>query len=158
MNPSRTTQSLALATAGAGLLFASFAWAFECNESPLFGVATGQTVRISILNTGMTKGAIIGPEFKVFDESGKLLADFTGPPLMAEQGGHYDYKPAGFFVGRKQIRVEVMLQSTSAQTINSDTLPLDSKSTIGSVEVFDQLTGRTNFALALNSYDVPTPE
>ena len=104
-----------------------------------FGLAQGQTARLTLFNSGET--AIVGPEYKFLNGRGEILARSEDRIVILP--GHFrsfDFDlpnpPPGTvdLFGRIQLRVQV----TSIGNPNDKTLHV-------SVEVFDNVTGRTSF-------------
>ena len=106
-----------------------------------FGLAQGQTARITLFNSGET--AIVGPEYRFLNGHGVILARSTGEILIPPgQFRYFDFDlpnpPPGTvdFFGRIQLRVEVSAIGNP-----------DEKVLHASVEVFDNATGRTGFII-----------
>jgi hypothetical protein len=79
----------------AALLPAPLAWAGidpEPFRTGLFGVAAGQSVRISVLNTGGARG-VINPCFRIRDAAGRLLFEKEGDRLEGGLGTFVDFVP-----------------------------------------------------------------
>jgi hypothetical protein len=117
----------------------------EDRPSP-FGLATGQTARLTIFNGGET--AVVGPEYKFLNSRGDILAQSADTIVILP--GHFRYfdfdlpnPPPGTLdlYGRIQLRAVV-----------SGIGNPDEKNLQVSVEVFDNATGRTSFIIS------PPPE
>ena len=111
-----------------------------------FGLARGQTARLTVLNTGDT--GIVGPEYRFLNGHGVILAAFPTETIIPPgQFRFFDFDlpnpPPGTvdLFGRVQMRVAV-------NTIGNP----DEKNLRVSVEVFDNVTGRTSFVIS------PPPE
>ena len=109
---------------------------------PPFGLAQGQTARLTLLNSGDT--AIVGPEYKFLNSRGEVLRESADTIILLP--GHFrsvDFDlpspppgtPPDAF-GRVQLRAVV-------STIGNP----DVRTLKVSVEVFDNLTGRTSFVI-----------
>ena len=109
---------------------------------PPFGLASGQTARLTLFNSGDT--AIVGPEYKFLNSRGEVLRESADTIIILP--GHFrsvDFNlpnpppgtPPDAF-GRIQLRAQV----TSIGNPDVKTLTV-------SVEVFDNATGRTSFVI-----------
>jgi hypothetical protein len=153
-------------------LYVRPAWAGvepEPFRTGLFGIAPGQAVRISVLNTGEASGTI-NPCVRVSDAAGRLLVDTDSGPVMGGTGTFVDFTPvpedgipppAGRVPAdaRVQVRVEVEILSP----VPDDGLPVPEdghparrgaarlrrvlRHVMPTVEVFDVATGRTVFTM-----------
>jgi len=106
-----------------------------------FGLARGQTARLTLFNSGDT--AVEDPDYKFVNGHGVILAEFpTETVIPPGQFRYFDFDlpnpPPGTldFFGRVQLRVAV----------NSIGNP-DEKDLRASVEVFDNTTGKTGFII-----------
>jgi hypothetical protein len=129
-------------------------------KTGLFGVAEGQTVRVSIVNLAYTKGGII-PCVGIFDLNGNEIARHeSGTPLRVGQGMFFDFDAASFGLRagqRAQIRVVAEISPTPDDNRGSPT-PDDSDVAV-TVEVFDNTSGKTMFVVpaTLKGFN-PQPE
>jgi len=112
----------------AAVLAAPFAWA-GVEPTPfrtgLFGVTSGQAVRISVVNTGGTR-SIITPCFRIRDASGRLLFETDGGPLPRGVGTAVEFVPVpedGIPATRVTARRRVQLRVEVALPIPEDGLP-----------------------------------
>ena len=110
-----------------------------------FGLATGQTARLSVLNVG--EKAIVGPEYKLLDSAGRTLAQSADRDLILPgQFRSIDFDlpdpPPGIsdHFGRIQVRAVVIGNPDTKLRV--------------SLEVFDNATGRTSFVLQ----PIPNPQ
>jgi hypothetical protein len=114
-------------------------------KTGLFGVTSDQTVRVSILNSALTKGGIV-PCAGIFDLNGNRLARFEGTlPLMMGHGAFFDFDARTFDMPageRLQLRVELELE-----TPNDRTVPVQPDDVLITVEVFDNASGKTMFTV-----------
>ena len=113
---------------------------------PPFGLAQGQTARLTLFNSGDT--AIVGPEYKFLNSRGDILRESADEIVILP--GHFrsiDFDlpnpPPGTpdLFGRIQLRAAVTVIGNP-----------DIKTLKVSVEVFDNVTGRTSFVIS------PPPE
>lgn len=105
-------------------------------KTGLFGVATDQTIRVSILNAAAKGG--INPCVGVFDINGVLLAEVEGRALHQGEGTFIDFDAAALGLReaiRTQLRVEVELGPAR----------LRAEDVVLTLEVFDNDTGKTVF-------------
>jgi hypothetical protein len=110
---------------------------------PPFGLAQGQTARLTLFNSGET--AVVGSEYKFLDSRGNTLAQ-SAERIVIEpsQFQYFDFDlpdpPPGILdpFGRIQLRAVVT-------TIGNP----DEKNLRVSLEVFDNATGKTNFIITL---------
>ena len=107
---------------------------------PPFGLATGQTARLTLLNIGDV--AIVGPEYRFLNSRGEVLARSTERiVVLPGQFRSFDFDlpnpPPGIvdFFGRAQIRAGVIGNPNE-------------KGLRVSVEVFDNATGKTSFVIS----------
>jgi hypothetical protein len=125
-------------------------------KTGLFGVTSDQTVRVSILNSALTKGGIV-PCAGIFDINGNRLARFEGTmPLMVGHGTYFDFDATSLELRageRAQLRVEVELEP-SPDDGHSIRTPDDGRSNhmkpddiVVTVEVFDNVSGKTMFTV-----------
>jgi hypothetical protein len=114
----------------------------------LFGVTTGQSIRISILN-GNEAGGIIGPCFRVFDAAGTLLFETTAAPVPGGEGTFVDFTPPpGGAVVRAQLRAEVeLLPAVRPRRLVDTPDPVRRRNVHVTLEVFDTASGRTVFTM-----------
>lgn len=140
-------------------------------KTGLFGVTGGQTIRVSILNAGDRGG--IQPCVKVFDLSGRLLAESEGESLRPGQGTFIDFNAAdlGARVGQRlQVRAEVELTPPDPNQPPDPAQPPDPlqppdparvrvENVILTLEVFNTETGETGFTMpwVLEGFN-PQPE
>jgi hypothetical protein len=114
----------------------------------LFGVTAGQSIRITVLNTGDV-GGIINPCFNVLSADGTLLLDVDAETLGAGGGTFVDFTPLpddGTPGGRVQLRAEVELEPV---------LPVDGGTAAAilrheihlTLEIYDTASGRTVFTM-----------
>lgn len=115
---------------------------------PPFGLAEGQTARLTLFNSGET--AIVGPEYRFLNGHDVILARSTGEILIPPgQFRYFDFDlpnpppGTGDFFGRVQMRVEVSAIGNPNE-----------KDLRASVEVFDNATGKTGFIIQVR----PGPE
>ena len=106
---------------------------------PPFGLAQGQTARLTLFNSGDT--AAVGPEYRFVNHRGEILAGEDRIVVLPGQFRSFDFDlpnpPPGTPVdpfGRIQLRVEVL---------NPDT-----KNLHVSVEIFENVSGRTTVVLS----------
>lgn len=147
-----TTVLAALTMVAAALVWASLparhVHAIQDSEDfpPPFGLAQGQTARLTLFNSGDT--AIVGPEYKFLNSRGEVLRESADAIVILP--GHFRFvdfdlpnPPPGTpdLFGRIQMRAVVT-------TIGNP----DVKTLKVSVEVFDNATGRTSFIIS------PPPE
>jgi hypothetical protein len=109
---------------------------------PPFGLAQGQTARLTLFNAGEV--GIVGPEYRFLNGHGVVLARSTGEIIIPPgQFRYFDFDlpnpPPGTpdLFGRIQLRAEV-------NTIGNP----DEKDLRMSVEVFDNATGKTSFVIS----------
>ena len=114
---------------------------------PPFGLAPGQTARLTLFNSGET--AIVGPEYRFLNSRGDILARSEDRIVILP--GHFrsfdvdlPNPPPGTvdLFGRIQMRVVVT-------TIGN----ADTKTLRTSVEVFDNDTGKTGFIMQVLPQD-----
>jgi hypothetical protein len=129
-------------------------------QTGLFGATAGESIRISVLNSGDI-GGIITPCFRVFDADGALLFEADAGPLPGGVGTSIEFipipedgLPSGTPTrGRALVRVEV-------EPIPNDGLPGARlrllRIMLPTVEVFDTATGRTVFTMPFTP--PPAPE
>ncbi|HTG93567.1 MAG TPA: hypothetical protein VL866_13335 [Pyrinomonadaceae bacterium] len=128
-------------------------------KTGLFGVTTDQTVRVSILNSALTKGGII-PCAGIFDINGNRLARFEGTmPLRVGHGTYFDFDATSLDLRageRAQLRVEVELEPSLDDGRSNHMKPDD---IVVTVEVFDNVSGKTMFVVpaTLKGFN-PQPE
>ena len=108
---------------------------------PPFGLAQGQTARLTLFNSGEI--GIVGPEYRFLNGHGVILAAFpTETVIPPGQFRYFDFDlpnpPPGTvdFFGRVQLRVAV-------STVGNP----NEKDLRASVEVFDNTTGKTGFII-----------
>jgi len=137
---------VAVVLAAAIIWTSSSAWqvrAIQDSEDfpPPFGLAQGQTARLTLFNSGET--AIVGPEYRFLNSRGDILARSADEIVILP--GHFRFfdfdlpnPPPGTTdpYGRIQLRAVVSVIG------NPDTRNLQV-----SVEVFDNVTGRTSFVI-----------
>jgi len=104
-----------------------------------FGLAQGQTARLTVLNIG--DRAIVGPEYRLLDSTGRTLAKTPEPHLIPPgEFRVFDFDlpeaPPGILdhFGRIQARVAAIGNP-------------DEKDLRVSLEVFDNATGKTSFVI-----------
>ena len=109
---------------------------------PPFGLATGQTARLTVLNRSEDSGIII--DFRFVSATGLTLASTPEPHLIPPgQFRSFDFDlpqpPPGTvdIFGRIQIRAVVRALGRP-----------DPRNMLTSVEVFDNATGRTSFVIS----------
>jgi hypothetical protein len=123
-----------------------------------FGLAAGQTARISVLHTGAGRVGGITPCVGVFDLAGTRLAELEADaPVLPGQGVFLDFDAGrlGLRAGqRAQLRVEVEVNPTP-----DDGRRLRADDAIVTLEVFDNESGKTTFVLpvVLKGFN-PQPE
>lgn len=119
---------------------------FTHHPSASFGIAAGQTARLNVVNADARERKIFVLRF--LNENGSVLK--TERVTVEPKHSFGLLLPAseiGRGTARAQIRAEVLMQGD-----RSNRLP-------GSVEVFDEVTGRTSFGLLLPASDFdPQPE
>jgi hypothetical protein len=131
-------------------------------KTGLFGVAEGQTVRVSIVNLAQTKGGVV-PCIGIFDLNGTEIArQESTRSLMMGQGMFFDFDAASFGLRggeRAQIRVEVKLEQPPDPTRTQPPDPTRPEDVMVTVEVFDTDTGKTMFIVpsTLKGFN-PQPE
>ena len=115
---------------------------------PPFGLAQGQTARLTLFDSGDT--AVEDPDYKFVNGHGVILAEFPTETIIPPgQFRYFDFDlpnpPPGTldFFGRVQLRV----------VVNPIGNPND-KDLRASVEVFDNTTGKTGFIIQVR----PGPE
>jgi hypothetical protein len=131
-----------------------------------FGLAAGQTARISVLHAGAARVGGVIPCVGVFDMAGTQLAELEGDtPVRPGQGAFFDFDAGrlGLHAGeRAQLRVEVELSQPPDPTQPPDPARerrLRAEDAIVTLEVFDNETGKTTFVLpvVLKGFN-PQPE
>lgn len=118
----------------------------------LFGVAAGQSIRISILNAAEA-GGVIEPCFHVWDAAGTLLLETDAGPLPAGMGTFVDFTPApsGTPVrGRAQLRAEIVFEHGEhppepVHPRDRTAWLIATRRVLATLEVFDTATGQTAF-------------
>jgi len=101
-----------------------------------FGIAFGQTARVTVLNSGEKRGIIINGKF--VDDQGRTLAG-TQEPQLIPPGRFVSFDLEGDSMGRARDRfgrVQALAVVTAIGNPNEKNLQV-------SVEVFDNATGRT---------------
>ena len=155
------------------LLPASLAWA-GIEPTPfrtgLFGVTKGQSVRISIVNTGGVR-SVINPCTRIWDAAGTLLFETDAGPMWGGVGTFVDFTPppddgvpppTGDPIpgaGRVQLRVEVELVPAVQPAVPAASRLVFRPDIHLTLEVFDTATGQTVFTTpfaAVGGID-PTP-
>ena len=108
---------------------------------PPFGLAQGQTARLTLFNSGET--AIVGPEYRFLNSRGDVLRQSADTiVILPGQFRSFDFDlpnpPPGTpdVFGRVQLRAEVGIGNPDERTLHV------------SVEVFDNVTGRTSFVIS----------
>lgn len=143
-----------VATVAVLLAMAAPAWAIIVvdGKTGLFGVTGDQTIRVSVLNAG-ARGGIL-PCVRLFDLSGRLLAEMDGAMIRNGEGTFVDFDAAQFRLApgqRLQVRVEVALEQPPDPALPPDpTQPPDPArpdDVILTLEVYDTATGRTEFTM-----------
>jgi hypothetical protein len=131
-----------------------------------FGLAAGQTLRVSVLHAGAARVGGVVPCVGIFDMAGTQLAELEGD--TAVRPGHgtfldFDASRLGLRAGeRAQLRVEVELAQPPDPTQPPDPARerrLRPDDAIVTLEVFDTETGKTTFVLpvVLKGFN-PQPE
>jgi hypothetical protein len=112
----------------------------------LFGVTTGQSIRVSVANAGEV-GGLIEPRVRVFNLAGALLAEVDSDSLPAGGGRFVDLVlPPGGAVVRQQVRVEVELVPT-VQPADGAVPAIRRQDIHLTLEVFDTATGQMQFTM-----------
>ncbi len=119
---------------------------FTQHPSASFGIAAGQTARLNVVNPDARERKIVALRF--LDENGGVLK--TARAVVEAKHSFGLLLPAsetGRGGLRTQLRAEVLMQGDRTNQL------------LGSVEVFDEVTGRTSFGLLLPASDFdPQPE
>jgi hypothetical protein len=138
------------------LLFGQVAWAGvdpEPFRTGLFGITASQAVRVSVLNVGI-EGGIINPcmvpeplvaKVAIRGLDGATLFESLTGRLLAGTGAFVDFVPAATrtlasSTSRRQLRVEVSFSEEDLLRIQEGGIAL-------TLEVFDIVTGRTEFTM-----------
>jgi hypothetical protein len=146
---SRSTELLTIVTALAAAAVIWTHWpaspvlAIQDSEDrpPPFGLAQGQTARLTLFNSGET--AIVGPEYRFLDSRGNTLAQSTERiEILPGQFRSFDFDlpepPPGISDPFGRIQVRAVVTSTGNP---------DEKDLRVSLEVFDNATGKTSFVI-----------
>lgn len=131
-------------------------------KTGLFGIANGQSIRVSAVNAGEA-GGIIQPCMRVLDLEAALLFEADGEPLAAGGGAFVDFdlppdstRAPGF---RAQVRVEVELVPAVHPPDVAPGPAVHQTEIHLSLEVYDTATGRTVYTMPFNAVGFnPQPE
>lgn len=108
---------------------------------PPFGLAQGQTARLTLFNSGET--AIVGPEYKFLNSRGDVLRESADTIIILP--GHFhsvDFDLPNPPPGTPDLFGRIQLRAVATAIGNPDIKTLKV-----SVEVFDNVTGRTSFVI-----------
>jgi hypothetical protein len=111
------------------------------DKPPPFGLAQGQTARLTLFNSGDL--AVVGPEYKFLDSRGNTLAQ-SAERIVIEPGQFQSFDfdlpdpPPGILDPFSRIQVRAVVT-----TIGNP----DVKDLRVSLEVFDNATGKTSFVI-----------
>lgn len=108
---------------------------------PPFGLAQGQTARLTLFNSGDT--AIIGPEYKFLNSRGEVLRQSADTiVILPGQFRSFDFDLPNPPPGTPDLFGRIQLRAVASAIGNPDIKTLKV-----SVEVFDNVTGRTSFVI-----------
>jgi hypothetical protein len=136
----------------AAIGFGAPAWAIiiQNGKTGLFGLAAGQTVRISVLNASDKGG--IQPCVGIFDLSGNQVAEAEGSSAGPGEGTFVDFDARSLGIiddgQREQLRAVVEVDQPPDPGSPDGRVPrIRPDDVLFTLEVFDTATGRTAFTV-----------
>lgn len=136
-------------------LFAQSTPVPEARTSGMIGLAYGQTARINVLNKGVLPpavGAVCSATLAFYDGQGTLLKSMPVPTINPGTAAYLDITDMDLALAtnqRKEIRATISVPAptpVASATSSEPNIPAGCN-LVGTLEVFDSLTGRTEAVL-----------